>query len=374
MPKLLMITGLGGGRDLALGKKGAFYNTLEEFHKYWERIDIVLPHIKNVNHEVNVFGNIYLHISPWPLVFHPVWFLWKCNKIYREQKFNLITVHEFPPFYNGIGARLLWHKIKVPYVLEIMHIPGYPKAGNFREKIYKWLMQVFIAIDSGKAVAVRVINKKETPEFLVQAGVPKHKLKYIPAFYIDLDVFKPLDTPKEYDLVFAARLEQNKGIYQLLQPISKAKTQMPNLKLLVVGQGSERKNLESKIKTLGLRKNVVFSGWLEGPQDVAKAYNSAKCFINPSYNEGGPRVVLEAMACGLPVITTQVGLMHDIIQNGQNGLFTGWEPAEMADRILNLLNDQELQYKFSFAGKELVKEFERKAAIKNYADKLKSLL
>src|SRR3989344_493288 len=133
-----MITGLGSARDLASGRKGAFYNTLEEFSKYWTRIDIICPKKNNINSGnskletlnskqiqsanwrtksqiINLFGNVYVHISPWPLIFHPFWFLKKSLEIYKEQKFDLMTVHEFPPFYNGIGARLLWWKIRVPY-------------------------------------------------------------------------------------------------------------------------------------------------------------------------------------------------------------------------------------------------------------------
>ncbi|PIR41691.1 MAG: hypothetical protein COV30_02370, partial [Candidatus Yanofskybacteria bacterium CG10_big_fil_rev_8_21_14_0_10_37_15] len=120
--------------------------------------------------------------------------------------------------------------------------------------------------------------------------------------------------------------------------------------------------------------NVFFSDWLATSEDVARAYASAKIFVNPSYNEGGPRVVLEAMACGLPVVTTRVGLMPDIIKDGENGLFTDWLAEDMAEKIQTLLKDKELQDKFAAAGLELVKQFERKESIKNYADKLKQLI
>jgi glycosyltransferase involved in cell wall biosynthesis len=84
--------------------------------------------------------------------------------------------------------------------------------------------------------------------------------------------------------------------------------------------------------------------------------------------------MLEAMACGLPVITTSVGLANDLIKDGENGLFINWDPIDMAEKILLLLSGQELQRKFSQAGMEIVKQFERKTAIKNYAEKLQSIL
>ena len=62
------------------------------------------------------------------------------------------------------------------------------------------------------ARAVRVVNLTQVSEFLIKAGVPKEKILYIPSLYIDLDIFKPMNLPKEYDLIFIGRLEKNKGL------------------------------------------------------------------------------------------------------------------------------------------------------------------
>ena len=287
----------------------------------------------------------------------------------------MITVHEYPPFYNGIGARILWNKIKVPYVSEIHHVPGYPKAANAKEKIYLALTKMFTKWDTAKAKAIRVVNQKEAPEFLLKAGVLADKIKYIPSMYIDLDIFKAYpEVVKKYDLIFAARLEKNKGIFNLVEAVRIARKQMRDIKLLIVGGGPEKMNLELRIKSQGLERNIEFSGWLETAYDVAKAYNSAKVFVNPSFNEGGPRVAMEAMACGLPVITTRVGIMNDLIKDRENGLFTNWNPREMAEKIVNLLNNENLRIKFTNVGSEIAQQFEKKAVIRNYAEQLQKLL
>src|SRR3989338_4200182 len=386
--RLLMISGAGAS-SLVQGKRGAFYSTLEEFHKYWERIDVICPAVTTINYQLpttNYFGNVFIHPSPRPLIMQPLWILKKGRELYREHKFDLITVHEFPPFYNGIGARLLWNKIHVPYVLEIHHVPGYPKAAGLKERLYKIAMQRFIKYDVAKARAVRVVNQHQVPDFLTNAGVPAEKIKYIPSAYIDLETFRPMpEVEKKYDLVFAARLEKNKGVGLLLDAVASLKIQVPSLNLLIIGDGPERQNLEERIEALGLENNVILTGWLPTVGDVARAYNSARIFINPSLNEGGPRVALEAMACGLPVITTPVGLMIDVIKNGspsttlqdskvvlgKNGLITNWEPEDMANKILYLLNDRQPQVRFSAASLELVKQFEKQSVIRNYALKLR---
>ena len=172
-----MITGLGSATDLASDKKGAFYYTLEEFHKYWDRIDIVAPRVRGISAGEKVFfGNVHLYVSGLPLFLHPFYFVWKCLRINKAQKFKFMTVQEFPPFYNGIAARIIHFLSGLPYVVEIMHIPGLPRAANIKESVYKWLARVFIAFDTRSARAVRVINQKQTKEFLIKSGVSENKV------------------------------------------------------------------------------------------------------------------------------------------------------------------------------------------------------
>jgi len=384
--KLLMITGLGSARDLASGKKGAFYNMLEEFHKYWERIDIIAPRVQfpisnfqfpNKSQITNsksqtqiLFGNIYIHISPWPLMFHPFWFLKKALQVYKEQKFDLMTVHEFPPFYNGIAARLLWQKIRVPYVLEVHHIPGYPRAGNTKEEIYRSLMKVFIEWDSKKARAVRVVNQSQAPKFLIESGVPKEKIVYIPSLYIDLDIFKPMNLPKEYDLIFVGRLEPNKGIDLLLEAIKILLTTY-NLQLttLIVGDGLLVESLKFKVKSLKLENNIIFHGYAKDQKEIAELLNKSKILVMPSYNEGGPRVVVEAMACRVPVLATRVGIVPDLLKNALGGEIIDWDANDIAQKAQKILRNYEI---YRNSGIEIAAQFERKAAIKNYAEKLQN--
>ncbi len=361
--KLLMITGRGSAVALASGKKGAFYNTLEEFHKYWERIDIIAPKVKNPVQ--NIFGNVFIHSSRWPILFHPVFFIRKALEIYKKYKFDLITVHEFPPFYNGIGARMLWNRIKVPYVLEIFHIPGYPKAASLKEKIYRLLFYFFIKYDSKKSKAVRVMNN-QVAEKLAGLDVPKQKIKLIPAIYVDLDIFKPMDLEKKYDLIFVGRLVKNKGVVLFLEAVKEL-----DCRALIVGDGPLRENIKLKIKNWKLKIDVY--GWAKDQTEVAKLLNQSKILVMPSYNEGGPRVVVEAMACGVPILATPVGIVADIIKNGQYGQIIKWDAEDIAEKAKYILVHQLEYEKHRDLFLEAVDKFEKKSAIKNYAEKLKEL-
>ena len=359
-----MITGRGSASDLASGKKSAFYNTLEEFHKYWGRIDIIAPKVKDP--VLNILGNVFIHSSPWPLLFHPVFFIIKAFQIYKQQKFDLMTVHEFPPFYNGIAARLIWNKIKIPYILEIFHIPGYPKAANLKERIYRSLFYFFIGYDCRKAKAVRVMNG-QVAERLVGSGVPRPKLKLIPAIYVDLEVFKPMNLEKKYDLIFVGRLVKNKGIDLFLEAVKRS-----DCKAVIVGDGPLKNRIKSKIKNWKLKADLV--GWAKDSEEVARLLNQSKVLVMPSYNEGGPRVIIEAMACGLPILATSVGIVADIIKDGQFGRIINWNSKDIAEKAKLLLGNEAEYRQSSKTALKIAQRFEKKSAIRNYADKLQELI
>ncbi|MFH1769706.1 MAG: glycosyltransferase family 4 protein [Parcubacteria group bacterium] len=368
-----------GARDTAFGKKGAFYNTLEELHKHWDRIDVIAPGSKwwfkkaTCAKLFGSFNTVHIHTSSWPLWLHPFWIKSKGKELIKQHKHDIATVHDFPPFYNGMGAKMLHKATGIPYLLEIFHIAGYPRPANNKEKRYRDLMKRGIAHDAEHAVAVRVMNKVQVPEFLIDAGVPKEKLKYISAIYIDLEVFKPMSVVKKYDVIAIARLAGNKGLILLLDAIVRIKKDKPNVKAVIVGTGPLQKKLEREVNELGLKDNLIFAGWVDVDKEV-KLINESRMLGMTSYTEGGPGVTIEAMACGVPVITTKVGIMVDIIKDGENGLFIDWTSEDIAEKISKLLEDGDMQEKFSKQGLEIVKQFEKKQAIKNYADELKKLI
>jgi glycosyltransferase involved in cell wall biosynthesis len=406
-----------GDRALASGKKGPFYYMLEEFSRHWERIDVVCPRIpgtSNIEPLTRVFENVYIHSSQKPLIFHP-WFILKEGiKIYKEHKFDLFTIHSYPPFYNDIGGLWLCKSLSsqasqtseaiqhqtspsFPCILEIMHITGYPKAGNFKEWLYKILTGLFIKRFAKNAKAVRIINQNQTGEFLKKHGVAENKLKYIPAFYIDFEIFKPKTSAfggasieKKYDIVFSGRLVQNKGIFLLLKAIKNIKqAQRSNIsdnsnkrsdltsaaiKLIIIGDGPLKPKIEKFIKKNNLQNNVEFSGWLPTTKDVANIYNQSKMMVMSSFNEGGPRVTLEAMACKVPVLTSRVGIMNDIIEDSVNGIFIDWKIEDIANKIMLLLKDDNLRNKIAENGHQTVQQFERKKVIENYARTYQNLL
>ncbi len=388
--KLLMIS---GDRSLAAGKAGAFSETLGELCKHFERIDILCP-IPNPNpspahstgsgqagrgeNQVRVIHDkVYIHPSPHGLWYQPFWILKKGKELFAVHHHEVATVHEYPPFYNGIGARLLKRRILrqdsgqvcIPAVLEIHHIVGWPNASSFSESIGGMLSKFFLASHTKKFEAVRVVNQA-VQNVLVQWGVEQRKISIVPSVYLDQQLVAELrNTPKKFDLVFAARLTDNKG----LLPVLRSLTFLPNATLLVIGDGSIRSQAEALARSLGVSSRVMFAGWLPAARNVLEGIASGKLFIMNSKSEGNPRVAIEAMALGVPVLATRVGIMPDAIVDGLNGVFTDGSAEDIAVKAQTLLSDNQKRASMGTEAMTIAGRFEKATAIKNYADFLKSL-
>ncbi len=350
----------------AQGKKTIFYHMLKEFSTYWDEISIICPK-KDGAKKTTIHGNVIFFPVPFSLPFGTLQIYRMGQKLLSEKDYSLISVHEGPPFPSGIAAYLLWRRFKVPYVLEIMHIVGYPKASGIKEHLGRLDSKLYLRYAWKNATAVRTINSEEVPEFLAQLGVPKEKILYLPCFYTDLNIFRPLNFEKNgKTVIFSGRLAKNKGLFELIDAFKIVTSKISDSKLLILGDGEEKKKLVKMVKSLKLSESVEFLGWVHHTE-TTRTYNKADVLVMPSYSEGGPRVCIEAMACGTPVICTKVGIMKEIIEDGVNGLFVSWDPKDIAEKIVHMLKNPELRRKIGMEGIKTARQFEYKELIRNYA-------
>ncbi|MBU1036980.1 glycosyltransferase [Patescibacteria group bacterium] len=365
--KLLMIS---GDRNLIYGQKGPFYYFLKEFSRYWERIDIICPKAATEDQELEFFNNVYLHgtINSSKSIFK------QAKKIYQNSAFQIVVSHDYPPFRHSQAAQKIQRVCQVPYFLEVHHIVGYPKAADFKEWLLKIYFQLFFKKAARFAKAIRVVNQMQVPSFLEKLNIPKEKIIYLPSYYIDRDIYFPQNLNKKYDLLFVGRLVKNKGIDLLIKVLLKLKKDLPNFKMAIIGEGHLKKDLEFKINQSIIKENVELLGWLPDNEALATAYNQAKILLVTSYNEGGPRVGLEAMACGTPVISTKVGVNVDLIKNGENGYLVNWSANDFVNKIKIILNDQKISQKISQQGIKVVQNFDYHQMIENYTQALQKLV
>jgi glycosyltransferase involved in cell wall biosynthesis len=163
------------------------------------------------------------------------------------------------------------------------------------------------------------------------------------------------DTGKK--IIFVGRLIPVKGIPYLLEAMTKVCKKIPDVRLIIVGEGEEKDRLKALSHQLGIEKSVRFVGTL--PHDeIPSCLQRADVFVLPSRSEGFPNVIAEAMSAGLPVVASRTGGIPDIIVNQENGfLVEAGDTGTMADRIVLLLQDDSLRKTISQNNKLRIRDF-----------------
>jgi glycosyltransferase involved in cell wall biosynthesis len=145
-------------------------------------------------------------------------------------------------------------------------------------------------------------------------------------------------------ILFLGRLGERKGVYDLLRAVAALKPTYPDFRMLLGGDG-ELDAVRAEAEVLGIGGNLELLGWVKGAEKT-RLLNEASVFVLPSYNEGLPMSVLEAMAHGLPVVSTPVGGIPEAVSDGVEGfLVAPGDEAALADRLHRLLGDEHLSRK-----------------------------
>lgn len=366
--KLLMIS---GDRTLASGKASAFSSMLKEFHTHFDRIDILCPRMRDTGPEIRrVLQNVHIHPSGGSLAAEPGFIRTKGATLFAEHRHDVMTVHDYPPFYNGFGARLLKKQIGIPAVVELHHIVGWPAAASLQEHIAFGMSRMLLRSHIRYFDAVRVVNAA-VKDLLVSWGVPSDKIFIVPSVYLDHALVREVEaTPKAYDLVFCGRLALNKGLQETIDAVAL----LPGTTLLIIGDGPLRQSAERRVRAKGLDGRVTFAGWLPSAKDVLAGIASGRVFVMNSRSEGNPRVAVEALALGVPVLATSVGILPNVLREGVNGFFTNGKSNDIAAKAKRLLADPAMLASARLVASATLNRFEKKAAIAAYAEFLKAFI
>jgi glycosyltransferase involved in cell wall biosynthesis len=148
----------------------------------------------------------------------------------------------------------------------------------------------------------------------------------------------------------ACRLEPIKGLRYLLDALARLVSEFHDIRLEIAGDGSLRPLLEREMRGLGISGYVSLIGWRKDLSSVMEGWD---IFAIPSLDEGFSLAGLEAMAAGLPIVTSAVGGLAELVQNGETGwLVPAAAPAELADRLAELIRDGEKREAMGKAGRQ----------------------
>ena len=140
-------------------------------------------------------------------------------------------------------------------------------------------------------------------EGLLRSGYRPEELKYV-SFGVDVpEGIATTDSPKIYDVIWIGRIHRQKGVADLLSTLAHLASRVPNFRAVVVG--NLQKDLQPEIEKLGLGPHVEFAGYVS-EEDKFRLFRASRVFLMPSRFEGSPRVVAEALVCGVPVVAYDV--------------------------------------------------------------------
>jgi phosphatidylinositol alpha-1,6-mannosyltransferase len=175
-------------------------------------------------------------------------------------------------------------------------------------------------------------------------------------------------------LVFVGRLVYGKGVDDLLQAVAIIKKNLPDVKVLIVGEGQIRGDLEKLAIRLEIADSVIFTGWVE-PFEVPSYLAAADMFVGPSKRspdgavEAQGLTFLEAMAAGTVVIATASGGIQDSVTHQESGILVPEDsPGAIAESVLQLENDSTLKDYLETQAKKVVSRFTREKSASSFSD------
>ena len=287
-----------------------------------------------------------------------IWYVWDVLRAIKRagiSDIDLATSQD--PFETGLAAWLVSRRLKAKLQLQIhtdFMSPYFSRESlknKMRVLIAKWLLP--------KADRIRVVSQRIKRSLSTIKQLNNSTIFVLPIF---VDVKKiqsatiSIDLHKKYPefdfiILMASRLEKEKNIGLAISAMSEIVKKYPKTGLVIAGSGSQEKELRQKSVQLGLNKNVVFEGWVD---DLASLYKTCDAYLLTSNYEGYGMSLIMAASAGCPIITTNVGVVGEII-NKENALVIDIEDKTgIADAIIRLRSDEHLRKELFMRAKESV--------------------
>jgi len=259
----------------------------------------------------------------------------KARRLAAERPVDVIDAHYAYP--DGHAARLLARDLGVPYVLSLRGSDAYVLS---RFPARRW------RIEQALAAATRVVTVSTALAHAAQGlGAAPERIRVIPNG-VDTHRFRPLDRAQARGtlgvpdgtrlLLSVGRLAEVKGFDLLLRGMARlARHSEVPVRCAILGEGPARGRLVDLARTLGLEGRLDLPGWVKS-EDLPTWYAAADLFVLLSESEGWPNVVVEALACGAPVIGSRVGGIPEMISDGVNGFLLPERSVEATAELLAL--------------------------------------
>jgi len=265
---------------------------------------------------------------------------------------------------SGVVARWLLLRLGLHYIVSLRgsDVPGHDRTLDRQHSLTRPLRRAILR----RAGAIVANSDSLAATSRAADPFPVHVI----ANGVDCERFYPAiaSIPKTpFRLLFVGRVHREKNLGSVIAQLPA----LPDIELLVAGDGAQRPELAELAATLGVAGRVRWLGWQQ-KDALPELYRKADALVNPSLYEGSPNVVLEAMASGLPTIASDTPGNRSVVREGENGLlFPLDEPAALRAALARLVLDPKLARKLGEAGRtRALAEFSWRRAAESYLELL----
>jgi glycosyltransferase involved in cell wall biosynthesis len=290
------------------------------------------------------------------------------HSLWQVREFRPDVVHIFFGVPDGPIGWLLKRFYGLPYIISLRgadvpsdEVKRFAKQYRVLRPFIRWLWHdadALVAVSNG----LRSYARETVPDLPIQV-IPNA---------IDLSSFTPVmqrETDGPVHLLYVGRFNVFKNVETLVEAVGKlAQMDVGEFELKLVGEGEQRPVLERMVSELGLTRRIHFVGWV-ARDHIADYYRRADIFVTATTWEGMPNTVLEAMACGLPIVGTQASGLQELVHDGVNGyLVPIKDPDALAEALARLIDNGYERRRMGRQGRKLAeREFAWEYIAEQYA-------
>jgi len=266
---------------------------------------------------------------------------------------------------------MIAHLLRKPVLL---YMPGSAiRDGEFSKDPFSKMTKILSALT--RNLSSRIILY--SPNLISEWNLEPYRYKILIAHehFLDFNTFTvttPL--PDRAPLIgYIGRLSGEKGVQHFAQALPAILSDQQDLRVLIGGDGPLKELIEASLQKGGVTARVDLPGWISH-DDLPRYLNQLRLLVLPSYTEGLPNIMLEAMACGTPVLATPVGAIPDVIIDGKTGfIMENNSPECIAENVKRALDSPDLE-RIAENGRRFVEEnFTFEKAVENWKEILQSI-